>query len=44
MFYFSGKLTHDEKSTHDADAGFATVEESSVGLKQVNRGRYVKSK
>ncbi|XP_026324948.1 uncharacterized protein LOC113233928 [Hyposmocoma kahamanoa] len=32
-----GKLTHDEKSTHDADAGFATVEESSVGLKQVNR-------
>nr|BAM73826.1 cytochrome P450 [Bombyx mori] len=32
-----GKLRHDEKSTKDSDAGFATVEESSVGKKDINR-------
>ncbi|XP_026318081.1 cytochrome P450 9e2-like [Hyposmocoma kahamanoa] len=32
-----GKLTYDEKSSQDNDAGFATVEESSVGMKQINR-------
>ncbi|XP_026324886.1 cytochrome P450 9e2-like [Hyposmocoma kahamanoa] len=32
-----GKLTYDEKSSHDKDTGFATVEESSVGQKQINR-------
>ncbi|XP_013199514.1 cytochrome P450 9e2 [Amyelois transitella] len=31
-----GQLVHDEK-TQDADAGFATVEESSVGKKETNR-------
>lgn len=35
---FTGKLTHDEKSSQDEDAGFATVEESSIGKKEVNRG------
>lgn len=29
---------HDEKSSHDTDAGFATVEESSIGKKEINRG------
>lgn len=33
----TGKLTYDEKTSQDKDAGFATVEESSVGRKQVNR-------
>ncbi|KOB56631.1 Cytochrome 9A20, partial [Operophtera brumata] len=32
-----GKLSHDEKITKDVDAGFATVEESSVGKKDINR-------
>ncbi|XP_026324875.1 cytochrome P450 9e2-like [Hyposmocoma kahamanoa] len=32
-----GKLTHDEKSSQDMDAGFATVEESSVGQKEIKR-------
>ncbi|KAM3966422.1 cytochrome P450 9e2-like [Aphomia sociella] len=32
-----GKLTYDDKTTQDADAGFATVEESSVGKKTINR-------
>ncbi|KAM3966423.1 cytochrome P450 9e2-like [Aphomia sociella] len=32
-----GKLTYDEKTAQDADAGFATVEESSVGKKTINR-------
>ncbi|XP_053608012.1 uncharacterized protein LOC128673884 [Plodia interpunctella] len=32
-----GKLVHDVKTSEDADAGFATVEESSVGKKDVNR-------
>ncbi|KAM3966419.1 cytochrome P450 9e2-like isoform 1-T3 [Aphomia sociella] len=32
-----GKLTYDEKTAKDADAGFATVEESSVGKKAVDR-------
>ncbi|XP_026324887.1 cytochrome P450 9e2-like [Hyposmocoma kahamanoa] len=31
-----GKLSYDEKSSHDS-AGFATVEESSVGQKAINR-------
>ncbi|KPJ03683.1 Cytochrome P450 9e2 [Papilio xuthus] len=32
-----GKLTHEEKTGADADIGFATVEESSVGRKKVSR-------
>ncbi|XP_013172006.1 PREDICTED: cytochrome P450 9e2-like [Papilio xuthus] len=32
-----GRLTHEEKSAADADAGFATVEESSVGKKNIDR-------
>ncbi|XP_073945642.1 cytochrome P450 9e2-like [Choristoneura fumiferana] len=32
-----GRLTHDERSDKDADAGFATVEESTVGKKTTNR-------
>ncbi|XP_049869418.1 uncharacterized protein LOC126369166 [Pectinophora gossypiella] len=32
-----GKLTHDEKASADPDAGFATVEESAVGKKEINR-------
>ncbi|XP_026324881.1 probable cytochrome P450 9f2 [Hyposmocoma kahamanoa] len=32
-----GKLTHDEESSQDKDAGFAAVEESSFGMRQVNR-------
>ncbi|KAM3966424.1 cytochrome P450 9e2-like [Aphomia sociella] len=32
-----GKLTHDDKNTLDADAGFSTVEESSVGKKTTDR-------
>nr|AZJ25099.1 CYP9A121 [Cydia pomonella] len=32
-----GRLTHDESSDKDADAGFATVEESDVGKKSVTR-------
>ncbi|KAJ8728458.1 hypothetical protein PYW08_016843 [Mythimna loreyi] len=32
-----GKLTHDEIKSNDEAAGFATVEESTVGQKQVNR-------
>lgn len=32
-----GKLTYDDKTAKDADAGFATVEESAVGKKAVNR-------
>ncbi|XP_026318088.1 cytochrome P450 9e2-like [Hyposmocoma kahamanoa] len=32
-----GKLTHDEKSSQDKDTGFATVEESSIGQKRINR-------
>ncbi|XP_028160700.1 cytochrome P450 9e2-like [Ostrinia furnacalis] len=31
-----GKLVHDEKA-QDADAGFATVEESSIGKKTINK-------
>ncbi|XP_041978536.1 uncharacterized protein LOC121732648 [Aricia agestis] len=32
-----GDLTHDDKTTSDADAGFATVDESSVGRKKINK-------
>ncbi|XP_068631949.1 uncharacterized protein [Battus philenor] len=32
-----GKLTHEAKVSHDTDAGFATVEESSVGKTKINR-------
>ncbi|XP_026729529.1 uncharacterized protein LOC113495130 [Trichoplusia ni] len=32
-----GKLTHDEVKTNDTAAGFATVEESSVGQTKINR-------
>ncbi|XP_045535827.1 cytochrome P450 9e2 [Papilio machaon] len=32
-----GRLTHEEKSAADADAGFATVEESTVGKKNIDR-------
>ncbi|XP_013135368.1 PREDICTED: cytochrome P450 9e2-like isoform X2 [Papilio polytes] len=32
-----GRLLHEEKSAVDTDAGFATVEESSVGKKNVER-------
>nr|BBE49550.1 cytochrome P450 monooxygenase [Adoxophyes honmai] len=32
-----GRLIHEEKSEKDADAGFATVEESNVGKKTINR-------
>ncbi|KAG6461811.1 hypothetical protein O3G_MSEX012878 [Manduca sexta] len=32
-----GKLTYDEKTTDKADTGFATVEESDIGKKTVNR-------
>ncbi|XP_026318080.1 cytochrome P450 9e2-like [Hyposmocoma kahamanoa] len=31
------KLVHDEKSTQDKGAGYATVEESLLGQKQINR-------
>ncbi|XP_028036963.1 cytochrome P450 9e2-like [Bombyx mandarina] len=31
------KLVHDDKSSKDTDAGFATVEESAVGKKQIDR-------
>lgn len=37
-----GQLTHEDKEDKDVDAGFATVEESSVGKKNVNRGWYFK--
>lgn len=36
-----GRLLHEEKSAADTDAGFATVEESSVGKKNVERGKYL---
>lgn len=36
---FLGKLSHEENTTKDVDAGFATVEESSVGKKDINRGK-----
>nr|WNK22289.1 cytochrome P450 [Athetis lepigone] len=32
-----GKLTHDDSKTNDEAAGFATVEESSIGQKEINR-------
>ncbi|XP_022836637.1 cytochrome P450 9e2-like, partial [Spodoptera litura] len=32
-----GKLTHDEIKSNDLAAGFATVEESAVGQKEINR-------
>nr|CAZ65619.1 cytochrome P450 [Cnaphalocrocis medinalis] len=32
-----GRLTHDDKASHDPDAGFATVEESNIGKKNINR-------
>ncbi|XP_026318087.1 cytochrome P450 9e2-like [Hyposmocoma kahamanoa] len=32
-----GKLTHDQKSSQDKDAGFATAEESSIGQNQINK-------
>ncbi|CAH0397698.1 unnamed protein product [Chilo suppressalis] len=32
-----GKLVHDEKTTNGTDAGFATVEESNVGKKNIDR-------
>lgn len=35
---FLGKLTHEDIKTSDEAAGFATVEESSVGQKEINRG------
>nr|QLI62194.1 cytochrome P450 45 [Streltzoviella insularis] len=31
-----GQLTHEDKTAQDEDAGFATVEESSVGKKDIN--------
>ncbi|KAI8436349.1 hypothetical protein MSG28_004383 [Choristoneura fumiferana] len=33
-----GQLTHDENSANDADAGFATAKESTVGKRNVKRG------
>lgn len=39
ILYFSGKLTHEEK-TVEASTGFATVEESDVGKGNINRGQY----
>ena len=35
-----GKLTHEDIKSNDVAAGLATVEESSVGKKQVTRGLY----
>lgn len=35
---FAGKLLYDEKVTQDIDAGFATVEESVIGRKKIDRG------
>ncbi|CAG5032346.1 unnamed protein product [Parnassius apollo] len=32
-----GRLTHEDKGAIDTDAGFATVEESSVGKKKIDR-------
>lgn len=39
VFLNVGKLSHEDVSTKDVDAGFATVEESAVGKKQINRGK-----
>lgn len=36
-FMFPGSLSHEEDNTVDASAGFATVEESDVGTKKVDR-------
>ncbi|KAH9645248.1 hypothetical protein HF086_012126 [Spodoptera exigua] len=36
-----GKLTHEDIKSNDVAAGFATVTESSVGKKAVNRGAFV---
>lgn len=35
----SGKLTHDDTKSNDVAAGFATVEESAVGKKTIDRGK-----
>lgn len=36
----SGKLTHDDTKSNDVAAGFATVEESAVGKKTIDRGKH----
>ncbi|KAH9628879.1 hypothetical protein HF086_001114, partial [Spodoptera exigua] len=36
-FLITGKLTHEEIKSNDLAAGFATVEESAVGQKEINR-------
>lgn len=41
-----GRLSHDDKSSEngnsDRDAGFATVEESTIGKKNIERGLSLK--
>ena len=39
---FTGQLAHEEKAGNDVvqDTGFATVEESAVGKKAIDRGLY----
>lgn len=34
----SGKLTHEDYKSNDIAAGFATVEESAIGRKEINKG------
>lgn len=36
----AGNLRHDEHSDDDSGAGFATVEESNIGKKTHNRGKF----
>lgn len=36
--FFLGTLCHEEKPDNNTDAGFAAVEESSIGKRTSNRG------
>lgn len=36
----AGNLRHDEHTDDDSGAGFATVEESNIGKKTHNRGKF----
>ena len=37
-FIIIGQLKHEEKQSDNADTGFATVEESDIGKKNIERG------
>lgn len=41
MLAKKGSLNHDDSGKDDKDVGFATVEESSIGKRQIKRSNFL---